>query len=382
LLESAVTEKNIPGVIAIAANADGLIYEGAFGKSDISSNSDMSPDSILQIFSMTKPITSAAVMQLVEAGRVELDVAASEYLPMLRDVQVLEGFDEDGNPILREPETAITLRNLLTHTSGYVYEIFNPDAAKNVQTGQVPSIFNGGDGFLAAPLAFDPGARWEYGISTDVLGALITAVTGQSLEDYFKENIFEPLKMYDTSFQLAEQDLPRLATIYSRSGSGDVAALPARTNSDFLSGGGGLVSTAHDYVRFLRALLGDGELDGVRILDEDTIELMARNHIGDLEAGSSRGSAMPELSNPFDFFPGSVDKFGLGFLINRDQVSGGRAAGSLAWAGLANTYFWIDRENDVCGVLMTQILPFADPEVLDLLDQFETAVYLRVSASR
>jgi CubicO group peptidase (beta-lactamase class C family) len=331
---------------------------------------------------MTKPITSVAVMQLVEAGQVELDVAASEYLPMLRDVQVLEGFDEDGNPILRAPETAITLRHLLTHTSGYVYEIFNPDAAKNVQTGQVPSIFNGDDGFLAAPLAFDPGARWEYGISTDVLGALITAVTGQSLEDYFREKIFEPLKMYDTSFQLAENDLPRLATTYSRSGSGDVAALPARTNSDFLSGGGGLVSTAHDYVRFLRALLGDGELDGVRILDEDTVALMARNHIGDLEAGSSGASPMPELSNPFDFFPGSVDKFGLGFLINRDQVSGGRAAGSLAWAGLANTYFWIDRENGVCGVLMTQILPFADPEVLDLLAQFETAVYARVSASR
>lgn len=382
LLESAVKSSEIPGVIAVAANSDGVIYQGVSGKSDISSNSDMSIDSILQIFSMTKPITSVAVMQLVEKGEVELDVAASTYLPMLRSAQVLEGFDEGGKPILRAPETAVTVRQLLTHTSGYVYEIWNVNAAQNAQIGQVSSISSGGDGFLAAPLAFDPGTRWEYGIGTDVLGVLITAVTGQSLEDYFSENIFEPLQMYETSFHLAEQDLPRLATTYSKSNSGDLTALPIRLNNPFLSGGGGLVSTAPDYVRFLRALLNDGELDGARILNDETIDLMAQNHIGDLEAGSSGGSVMPELSNPFDFFPGSVDRFGLGFLINSNQVSGGRAAGSLAWAGLANTYFWIDRENDVCGVLMTQILPFFDPEVLSLLSHFETAIYGRVNASK
>jgi len=378
LFESAVKSGKIPGVIGVAANSDGITYQGVSGKSDISRNSDMAMDSILQIYSMTKPITSVAIMQLVEKGEIELDVAAAAYLPMLEDVQVLEGFGESGKPILRPPDSAVTVRQLLTHTSGYVYEIWNVNAAQYAATGQFPSIFGGGDGFLAAPLAFDPGTRWEYGIGSDVLGVLITAVTGQTLEEYFSEKIFEPLKMYDTSFHLSEQELPRLATTYSKSDSGDLSPLPARSNSAFLSGGGGLVSTAPDYIRFLRALLNGGELDGARILNRETVALMAQNHIGDLEAGSSGGTAMPALSNSFDIFPGSVDKFGLGFLINSDQVPGGRAPGSLTWAGLANTYFWIDLENDLCGVLMTQILPFGDADALALLSDFETSIYEQV----
>ncbi len=368
----------IPGVIGIAANSDGVIYQGVSGKSDISRDSDMAIDSILQIYSMTKPITSVAVMQLVEKGEIELDVAAAAYLPLLKGVQVLEGFDEGGQPTLRPPESEVTVRQLLTHTSGYVYEIWNVNAARHAGTGQVPSILEGGDGFLAAPLAFDPGTRWEYGIGSDVLGVLIAAVTGQTLEEYFSESIFEPLKMHDTSFHLSEQELPRLATTYSRSDRGDLSSLPARSNSAFLSGGGGLVSTAPDYIRFLRALLNGGELDGARILNRETVALMAQNHIGELEAGSSGGTAIPALSNSFDFFPGSADKFGLGFLLNGDQVPGGRAPGSLTWAGLANTYFWIDLENDLCGVLMTQILPFFDSEVLSLLSDFEASIYEQV----
>lgn len=375
LLESAVKSGKIPGVIGVAANSDGIIYQGVSGKSNISRDRDMTIDSILQIYSMTKPITSVAVMQMVEKGEIELDVAAAVYLPMLKDVQVLEGFNEDGKPILRLPESAVTVRQLLTHTSGYVYEIWNENAAQFASVGHVPSIFAGGDGFLAAPLTFDPGTRWEYGIGSDVLGVLIATVSGLTLEEYFSRKIFEPLKMHDTSFYLSEQELPRLATTYSRSESGDLSPLPTRSNSAFLSGGGGLGSTAPDYIRFLRALLNGGELDGARILNRETVALMARNHIGELEAGSSGGTAMPALSNSFDIFPGSVDKFGLGFLINSDQVPGGRAPGSLTWAGLANTYFWIDLENDVCGVLMTQILPFNDSEVVSLLTDFEMSIY-------
>jgi CubicO group peptidase (beta-lactamase class C family) len=381
LLESAVANGGVPGAIAVAANSDGVIYEGAFGKSDIQSNSDMSIDSILQIYSMTKPITSVAIMQLVEKGDIDLDAAASEYLPMLADVQVLDGFDENGAPLLRTPKTDVTVRQLLTHTSGYVYEIWNANAARYAQTGGVESIFNDGDGFLAAPLAFDPGTNWEYGISTDVLGEIIAAVAEQSLEEYFRIHVFAPLNMNDTSFHLAEQDLPRLATAYSRSGNGDLTALPARSNTASLRGGSGLVSTAPDYIRFLRALLNGGELDGARILNAETVELMAKNQIGDLEAGASGISVMPQLSRTFEFFPESVDKFGLGFLINGEPVPGGRAAGSLAWAGLANTFFWIDFENDMCGVVMTQILPFGDPAALALLEDFERAVYRRAKQS-
>ena len=378
LLESAANEGKVPGVIGIAANSEGIIYQGVSGKSDIARGSDLAIDSLLQIYSMTKPVTSVAVMQLVEQGKVELDVAAATYLPMLNRVQVLDGFDDGQNPVLRPPQSAVTVRQLLTHTSGYVYEIWNANAAEYASTGQVPSILAGDDGFLAAPLAFDPGTRWEYGINTDILGVLVATVSGKTLEQYFSENIFQPLKMHNTSFYLSEQTLQDLATMYARTDQGELSPLPAPENSAFLSGGGGLVSTAPDYIRFLRALLNGGELDGGRILKPETINLMAQNHIGELEAGSSYGTQMPTFSNAFDMFPGSVDKFGLGFLINGDQVPGGRAPGSLAWAGLANTYFWIDLENQVCGVLMTQVLPFFDAESLSVLSDFETAIYKQV----
>ena len=382
VLESAVASGRITGVIAISANSDGITYQGAFGKRDSLSNTDMTMDTIVQLASMTKAITSVAVMQLVEQDKVGLDRAASDYLPELAKVQVLDGFDAAGKPMLRPPKTAVTVRQLLTHTSGYVYEIWNENAAQYVQLGEVDSVLAGGDGFLAAPLAFDPGESWEYGISTDLLGVLVEAVSGQSLDAYFREYIFGPLAMPDTFFNLPEEKLPRLATVYARSVDGELTAMPhSPAEVIFFSGGGGLVSTANDYIRFLRALLNNGKLDGVRILSADTVELMAQNHIGELEAANTFISVMPDFSNDFDFIPGSVDKFGLGFLINSEPIPGGRSAGSLAWAGIFNTYFWIDREQDICGVLITQILPFYDADVVKLFNRFETAVYSAASAA-
>ena len=321
VLGSAVENGRIPGVIAMSANSDGTIYQGAFGKRDSLSNTDMTMDTIVRIASMTKAITSVAVMQLVEQDKIALDLAALEYLPGLANVQVLDGFDAAGKPVLRAPKTAFTVRQLLTHTSGYVYEVWNENAAQYVQLGEVNSVLAGGDGFLAAPLAFDPGASWEYGISTDVLGVLVEAVSGQSLDDYFREYIFDPLAMPDTFFNLPEEKLPRLATVYARSVDGELTAMP-------------------------------------HSLTEVTF-----------------------FSNDFDFIPGSVDKFGFGFLINSEPIPGGRSAGSLAWAGIYNTYFWIDREQDICGVLITQILPFYDADVVELLNRFETAVYSSANAA-
>jgi CubicO group peptidase (beta-lactamase class C family) len=218
--------------------------------------------------------------------------------------------------------------------------------------------------------------KWEYGISTDILGVLVEVTSGQSLDAYFREHIFTPLDMPDSYFIVPEEKLPRFATAYSKSDQGELTPIPySRPSGDFYSGGGGLRSTARDYVRFLRAILNGGELDGVRILTAASVDLMAQNHIGDLEAADSVVTSAPELSNDFDFMPDSVDKFGLGFLINTDPVPGGRSAGSLAWAGLFNSYYWIDREKDICGVVITQILPFYDADVLALLKEFETAVY-------
>ncbi len=373
VLASGVENGRIPGVIAIAATSDGITYEGTAGVRDISSNTKMTVDTIVRIFSMTKAITSVAVMQLVEQGEIELDQPVSDYLPRLKEVEVLEGFDADNKPILRPAKTAVTVRQLLTHTSGYVYEIWNEDAARYASLGHGASD---GDDFLDVPLSFDPGTKWEYGISTNILGVLVEVISGESLDDYFREHVFTPLDMPDTYFIVPEEKLPRLATAYAKSNQGELTPIPySRPSGDFFSGGGGLRSTAGDYVRFLRAILNGGELDGVRFLTAASVDLMAQNHIGDLEAADSVVSSAPKLSNDFDFMPDSVDKFGLGFLINTDPVPGGRSAGSLAWAGLYNSYYWIDREKDICGVLITQILPFYDADVLALLNEFETAVY-------
>ena len=373
VLASGVENGRIPGVIAIAATSDGITYEGTAGVRDISSNTKMTVDTIVRIASMTKAITSVAVMQLVEQGEIELDQPVSDYLPRLKEVEVLEGFDADNKPILRPAKTAVTVRQLLTHTSGYVYEIWNEDAARYASLGHGASD---GDDFLDVPLSFDPGTKWEYGISTDILGVLVEVISGESLDDYFREHVFTPLDMPDTYFIVPEEKLPRLATAYAKSNQGELTPIPySRPSGDFFSGGGGLRSTAGDYVRFLRAILNGGELDGVRFLTAASVDLMAQNHIGDLEAADSVVSSAPKLSNDFDFMPDSVDKFGLGFLINTDPVPGGRSAGSLAWAGLYNLYYWIDREKDICGVLITQILPFYDADVLELLNEFETAVY-------
>lgn len=207
------------------------------------------------------------------------------------------------------------------------------------------------------------------------------AVSGQALDAYFREHILAPLGMRDTHFIVPEDKLSRLATAYAKSAQGELTPIPySRPSGDFFSGGGGLSSTARDYLRFLRAILRDGELDGVRILSRESVDLMAQNQIGDLEATNSAVSFAPRLSNDFDFIPGSVDKFGLGFLINTDPVPAGRSAGSLAWAGLYNSYYWIDSENDVCGVLIIQILPFFDADVLALFSKFETAVYAAVGS--
>ena len=371
LLESHVEAGRIPGVIAIAATADEIIYEGAAGFRDVESNAEMTVDTITQIASMTKAITSVAVMQLVEQGKIALDNPVGAYLPRFRDVEVLDGFDADNNPILRSAKSAVTVHQLLTHTSGFVYEIWNESAARYASSGHSKE----GD-FFGGPLAFDPGTKWEYGISTDILGVLVEAISGQSLADYFREHIFIPLGMSDTYYIVPEEKLERFATVYSKSEQGEFTPIPySRPTGDFFTGGGGLRSTASDYVRFLQAILNGGETNGFRMLSTASINLMSQNHIGDLEAADSVSSSNLGISNDFDFLPDSVDKFGLGFLINTDPVPGGRAAGSLAWAGLYNSYYWIDTENNICGVLITQILPFFDADVLALLNEFETAIY-------
>jgi methyl acetate hydrolase len=379
VLAAAVGGDRIAGLVAAAADEHGVIYQSAFGRRSVAAPARMTVDSVFRVASMTKAITAAAAMQLAEQGTLSLDQPARETLPFLAETKVLEGFDPAGHPVLRAPRSEITLRRLLTHTAGFVYDIWNPAMQRYQDVTGVPGIRSARIAALNAPLLFDPGERWEYGANIDIAGRMVEAASGLDLETYFQRHIFAPLGMVDTSFiQRPEWD-SRLATVHARQADGSLQpiALPPGGVPELFTGGGGLFSTAPDYMRFLLALLNGGELDAARILRPETVALMGRNHIGALEV-RPMVSAMPRLSNDVELFPGMAKKWGLSFLINTAPGPAGRSAGSLAWAGLNNTYYWLDPARKVAGVLMTQVLPFADAVVLAALDGFEAAVYASV----
>jgi CubicO group peptidase (beta-lactamase class C family) len=362
LLRNAADRKMVPGVVASVATPDGTVYEGS---------ANLNKDAIFAIASMTKPITSVAVMQLVEAGKVKLDERASLYVPELGKVQVLE------NGKLRAPKSPVTVRQLLTHTAGYGYEFMNGELFQAVGKGMVKSIMAGGDAFLQAPLLFDPGTRWEYGISTDWLGRLVERVSGDSLDVYFQQNIFDPLGMTDSFFQVPEAKKHRLAQLYQRKEDGSLAlaAPPVSGNAPaFLSGGAGLYSTAADYLRFARAILGGGVLERRRILRADTVAEMGSNQIGALNIRPF-SSLLPAFATDNASLPGRLDKFGFGFALNSMAIPANRGANAMSWAGIFNTYFWIDREKKVCAVVMAQMSPGLDPGPRQLFEDFDRAVY-------
>jgi methyl acetate hydrolase len=376
VLRGAFEAREVPGVVAVAASDSGPIYEGAFGVRDLGSGRAMTLDTVFRIFSMTKAITCVAAMQLVEEGRLALDAPVPAIDPALAAPQVLEGFNADGTPRLRPARRPITLKHLLTHTAGFTYEFWNADTLRYVETAGAPPIMSGQLAALRRPLNFDPGDRWEYGISIDWVGRVIEAVGGQSLDAYLRERIFSPLGMADTVFVPTPEQHARQASVHQRQADGSLVPqpLPAPSNPEFYAGGGGLHSTANDYMTFLRMLLHEGSLGGARVLRPETVALMNRNQIGDLPAGTMK-SCMPELSNDVDFFPGAELRWGLGYMLNLEPGPNGRSAGTLGWAGLANLYYWLDPARRVAGVIMTQILPFADPAAVNLNGRFERGVY-------
>lgn len=377
VLQEAVDHKKLPGIVAMVAVADRVIYQGAFGERDTIKNMPMTMDSIFRIASMTKPITSVAIMQLVESGRVKLDEPVATYLPELSEVQVLEEFDvSTGKAKLRLPKTLPTVRQLLSHTSGFVYESFDPQMHAYTSAGAVSSIRQGDGEFLKAPLLFDPGTRWEYGISTDWLGVLVEKVSGQNLETYFLQHIFHPLGMTDTFFDVPPKKQVRVVAVHQRQEDGSWVEQPLQPfkPARFFSGGGGLYSTASDYLKFERMLLGGGTLGNKRILRSETVDEMSRNQIGDLTLAELRSSA-PRFAKDPSRIPGSLDKFGLGFAINSKPVEAGRSGGSLAWAGIYNTFFWIDPPTKTCAVILMQLLPFSDEDANSVVEHFERAVY-------
>jgi methyl acetate hydrolase len=380
VLRAATDRGDVPGVVATAATRDGTCYEGAFGRRALPDGAVMTAGSVFWIASMTKAITSTAAMQLVEQGKLALDRPIADVLPELAAPQVLEGFDAAGEPKLRAAARPITLRHLITHTAGFCYDIWNPQVARYVERKEIPSIFTCQNAALMLPLAFDPGQRWEYGVNIDWIGKAVERVSGQRLGDYFAEHLFGPIGMKDTGFKLTPERRARLVGMHSRGEDGALAPMEFEMpqEPEFEMGGGGLYGTAADYLAFARVFLTEGRAeDGRQVLRPETVRLMAENAMSELNVRAL--PAAPPYSNEAEFFPGMVKKWGLGFMISTEAVPGGRSAGSLAWAGLGNTYFWIDPAKGVAGVILMQLIPFADVKALGVFAGFETAVYAALS---
>ena len=335
----------------------------------------MTLDTIFRIASMTKAVTSVAAMQLVEQGKLQLDEPIGNVLPELAAPRVLEGFDLSGIPRLRPARRPITLRHLLTHTAGFGYEIWNPDLIRYVKVTDMPSFLSGKEAALHAPLVFDPGDRWEYGINIDWVGRAVETASAEPLDLYFAKHIFAPHGMTDTGFVPSADQASRLARVHRRGADGSLEPITFdRPQGEFFSGGGGLYSTGRDYLAFLQMLLHQGRFNGAELLRSETAAVIGQNHIGNLKLGVMK-TAMPELSNDVDLFPGVRCGHGLANVINAQPGSNGRSAGTLTWAGLFNSYYWIDSQKRVTGVILTQILPFADASAVRLYGEFERGVY-------
>ena len=374
--------KEIPGVVAMAANSKEVIYQGAYGRRDLSKDDAMTVDSVFWIASMTKAITAAGAMQLVEQGKLSLDAPIGKLLPDLAAPQVLEGFDAQGEPKLRPAKNPITLRHLMTHTAGFCYDLWNADMVKYLEKTGLPGITTCKNDALKTPIMSDPGTRWEYGTNIDFVGKAVEAVSGKRLDAYLRDHLFTPLGMSDTGFRIGESQRKRLVGMHARGPDGSLASIPFELEQDpeFHMGGGGLYGTAGDYIKFTQMILNKGRGNGNQVLKPETVASMGQNHIGDLDM-TKIISALPAFTNDVDLYPDMVKKWGLSFLINTAKTPEGRSPGSLAWAGLANTYFWIDPSRDVTGVILMQLLPFVDKKCLEAFAGFERGVYAGLDAT-
>ncbi|OYU87480.1 MAG: 1,4-butanediol diacrylate esterase [Bradyrhizobiaceae bacterium PARB1] len=383
IIQQACDSGAIPGAVAMAASGDHVIYQGAFGKRDISKDAAMTVDSVFWIASMTKAITATAAMQLVERGKLSLDAPIGAVLPDLSAIQVLEGFGDDGEPVLRPARRPVTLRQLLTHTAGFCYDMMNADMGRWLEKTGTPVFRTGLNAAMRVPIMTDPGTRWEYGTNIDFVGKAVEAASGQRLDHYFREHILDPLGMSDTAFRIGDAQRQRLVKVHRRNIDGSLAPIEFEIKQDpeFFAGGGGLYGTAPDYIKFTQMILRKGAGNGHRLLQPETVALMSENHIGDLHVTPMR-SALPAVTNDAELCPGIEKKHGLSFVINMAATPEGRSAGSLAWAGLANTYYWIDPVRDVTGVTLMQLLPFADRNCLQVFSDFERGVYAGLGAKK
>lgn len=366
----------VPGVVAMATDRQRNIYEGAAGVRAMDDPAPMTTDTVCAIFSTTKAVAGTAALQLVEDGKLDLDAPAKGYLPEIGRLQVLDGFDADGKPRLRAPRRDVTTRMLLLHTAGLGYDFFNEQYNRLATEHGQPSVVTASKASLMTPLLFDPGEAWEYGSNIDWAGQVVEAIAGKRLGEVMAERIFEPLGMTSTAFSMTADMRRRMAKMHQREADGSLKPLDFELPADpeVHMGGHGLYSTVPDYMRFIRMWLNDGMGEHGRVLKPETVAMAVRNGLGEKKIRMLPG-VIGWLSNDAEFFPGMPKSWALTFMINDEVAPTGRPAGALGWAGLANLFFWIDRQNGIGGFWATQILPFADPTSFGGYMAFETAVY-------
>ena len=384
ILNAVVTsDLRVPGVVAMLTDRARNVYEGAAGRRRIDKDDAMSTDSTFALFSTTKAITGTAVLQLVEDGKLDLDAPAKDYAPDIGKLQVIEGFDESGQPRLRAPKRDVTTRMLMLHTAGLGYDFFSETYNRLAQEQDQPSVITASKASLMTPLLFDPGEEWQYGTNIDWCGQVVEGVTGRRLGEVFQTRIFEPLGIRDMTFEIDDSIRQRLAGMHARGTDGTLTPmefeLPAMP--EIHMGGHGLYGAVGDYMRFIRMWLNDGQGEHGRVLKAETVQMAEKNHLGDKNVTMLPG-VIPSLSNDAEFFPGLSKSWSFTFMVNDEEAPTGRPAGALGWAGLANLFYWIDRKNGYGGFWATQILPFGDPASFGGYLDFETAFYAQLAQSR
>ncbi|WP_146345737.1 serine hydrolase domain-containing protein [Phaeobacter marinintestinus] len=370
VLADAVTARQVPFAVAMTGTASGITYCGAAGEA--AAGRLAGEDTVFRIYSMTKAIGSVAAMILIDRGLLSPDTPVGDILPAWNDLPVLDGWDGD-TPVLRPQKTVATIRHLATHSSGMAYEFWNPDVLRYLEATGIPTVMSGKRAGLNYPLASDPGTQWGYGGSIDWLGQIVEAVDGRRIDAFCYDEILGPLGMTDTRFEPDGLE-DRLADVSMRVGADGFR--PTRMgppkHPEFYGMGHALYSTAPDYMAFLRMVLNRGTLNGVRILSDDAWDLLANDQMQGLTFAKMTAAARG--STDVDY-PGRTMTHSFAFLRNEEPWRGKRSAGSLGWAGICNTHYWIDPARDLCAVLMTQSLPFIESPFLQAYDAFERAVY-------
>jgi methyl acetate hydrolase len=374
VIQTAVERQDVPFAVAMVGDRGGVRWSGSAGEAR--PGMAAASDTIFRIYSMTKAVGSTAAMILMDRGNLDPDTPVAEILPEFVNKQVLEGFDAEGKPLMRPPRKEATVRHLATHTSGLTYEYWNSELQRYMESTGQPSIVSGLREGLDYPLMFDPGDRWEYGIGIDWLGQVVEKVDGRAIDDFCHDELFQPLGMQDTRFEVEPDMAPRLSSVRMRGEDGLFAnfELAPPSRPAFYGMGHALYSTASDYMRFLRMYLNKGQLDGHRILSEAGLSRLLTNQIGDTSTALLK-TAAPSITADAEFFPGRKKSHSMGFQRIDEDVPGMRSAGSQFWAGVCNTHFWFDPKKDVIGIIMTQTLPFVEPRFMGLYETFERGVY-------